>query len=171
MNDSKSNGTILFWKDNLNYYNGIHGVTLSCISLSLIGSFASIGSSIYNNNKTSKSKSFYKWLMNERLIVYLSIIDLLYCTSAITQEVFLLFRRYPPHWLCQMCAFGTLQLTLSQMLLVLYIAINSFKMVVKTSKLHLGKADWRLILFVLTPPAVIATTFGALKFLGPNGAW
>ena len=57
---------------------------------------------------------------------------------------------------------------LAQMMLVLFISVNSFMMVVKEKRLSIGTRDWKLLVVSFGVPTVLAVVLNALDFIGPG---
>ena len=72
---------------------------------------------------------------------------------------------------CSILAFISLTSATAQILLIIFIAVNSFSMVVLNKKIETGCFDCYLLSYSLGIPVIQHVVFVGLGYLGPSGAW
>ncbi len=110
--------------------------------------------------------------IGERLVVYLSVCDLLLSISHVQDHAYMLATSdHPPDAACATFGFFLMEFTLAQTVLVAFTAVNAFYMVVRKTQLGLGSKDWKLMAVGLGMPAAMGVVLGATGHLGPSGMW
>ena len=119
-----------------------------------------------------RKKSFKKWNIGERLVVYLAIADMSLAISHIMDHAYVMYARInPPDPVCSAFGFVLMNFTFVQWIVVLYTALSACSLIVFNKKLHLGRMDWRLISVAFGFPMIIGAVAVSLGLLGQNGVW
>ena len=145
-----------------------HYSALSSIGISAIFTFGTI---IYMI-KSTDCKHFWKWPVSSRLVMYLSLSDILRdIVHGIDHCVYVILKRHPPDLLCQWFSYFVHSFLLSQGLVVTVTAIGAFLLVAKGKSFNLGRFDWGLFVLAYVSPAILNGFFLYFGYLGPTGAW
>ena len=91
-------------------------------------------------------KSFWKWNVGERLVIYLAIADFGFSSSHLIDKGYI-FRHIamPPDPICAAVGFLYQEFFFSQMFIVLCTALGACSLIVFNKKLNFGRWDWRLL--------------------------
>ena len=145
----------------------IHISALVSINISNI---ISIGVLIYALR--SKSVSFWKRSIGERLTIYIAVLDLVLglCHGS-DHSYMLITKQHVPEIPCTIFAYLLTFSGISQSVIVMMVAILSFICLVKEKKITLGRYDWKILLLATGIPFTLVTPLGGLGILGPTGAW
>ena len=145
-----------------------HVTAIVCISASLL----CVGAILYVSVRPRRYKSFYRWGISERFVVYIALCDGLFNVTHVLDHVHMVITKshVHPKSLCVVYAFLIVLFTTAQGLLVLVIALNSFSVVILGKSVNFGAYDWRLAAFVFGIPVIESSLAGHLNQLGPNGS-
>ncbi len=94
-----------------------------------------------------------------------------FCNIAVDKTWMLAVHGHVPDRPCSILAFISLSSGAAQILLIIYIALNSFSMVVLNKKIHTGPYDCYLLMVSLGVPIIEHVVLISLGYLGPSGAW
>ena len=149
----------------------IHIVAISSCSISSIFS-AGVIIFLFISERRSAGRSFFRWTIGERLVIYLAIFDLgqNVCHSA-DHAYYFITRQHPPKALCQFFSFIMMQNVLGQGLIVLFTATSALGLVIFQKKLNLGKYDWKLAVYAVGLPLIFNICGLVYNYLGTSGAW
>ena len=149
----------------------IHIVAISSCSISSIFS-AGVIIFLFISERRSAGRSFFRWTIGERLVIYLAIFDLgqNICHSA-DHAYYFITRQHPPKALCQFFSFIMMQNVLGQGLIVLFTATSALGLVIFQKKLNLGKYDWKLAVYAVGLPLIFNICGLVYNYLGTSGAW
>ena len=121
---------------------------------------------------TKDCTPIWRRTIGERLTIYLALCDLSFSFSHILDHAYMTaVYDNPPDVICVAFAFFVAEFILGQCLLVSFTAINAFLLVVKETKLSLGRYDWRLLFGAFVLPVAILIPLAVLGMIGPSGAW
>ena len=149
----------------------IHIVAISSCSISSIFS-AGVIIFLFISERRSAGRSFFRWTIGERLVIYLAIFDLgqNICHSA-DHAYYFITHQHPPKALCQFFSFIMMQNVLGQGLIVLFTATSALGLVIFQKKLNLGKYDWKLAVYAIGLPLIFNICGLVYNYLGTSGAW
>ena len=103
-----------------------------------------------------QGKSFKKWNIGERLVIYLALTDMSFEVSHIMDHAYVMYARINPTDLaCASFGFMLTEFVFAQWIIVLYTALSVCCLIVFNKKLHLGRLDWRLITVAFGSPMII----------------
>ena len=154
------------WRFDVIHVTGLTSLSISVICCVIVLLF------IARDAKIGSVRAFFARPVGERLLVYLALCNLLYNLSHIMDHAYMLaVRGNPPDATCAAFGFFLNQFVVAQALIVTFTAVNAFVMVVKKTKVTLGRYDWKLFLVSLGVPLVCGTLLAATRHLGPSGMW
>ena len=117
-------------------------------------------------------KSFKKWNIGERLVIYLALTDMAFEVSHIMDHAYVMYARINPTDLaCSAFGFMLTEFVFAQWIIIFYTALSACCLIVFNKKLHLGRLDWRLITIAFGSPMIIGAVAASLGLLGQNGVW
>ncbi|XP_069117979.1 uncharacterized protein [Argopecten irradians] len=147
----------------------IHIISL----VAMTASFTCASTIMVMSAKQQKVKKFYDRNKSERLVVYAAACDASFNLVHSTEHIQMLVTRnyITPKDLCKFHAFMTLELGLSQVVLVIFVAVNVFCMMFLHKDLSFGKYDWKLTSTVILAPFFLGVGILAADKFGPNGAF
>ena len=120
----------------------------------------------------SKSVSFWKRSIGERLTIYLAVCDLVQGVSHGTEHSYMLItKQHVPDIPCTIFAYVLALSGICQSTVVMTVAILSFIFLVKEKKIKLGRYDWKILLLAIGIPLTLVTVLAGLGMFGPTGAW
>ena len=155
------------------YFDLIHIIALIVLPISCICCVAVlILIFMVQTPKITSVKRFFDRPIGERLVIYLVICNLLYCISHIMDHSYMIsVRGHPPDEACAAFAFFLNEFVIAQSLIVAFTAINAFVMVVKNTKIPLGKYDCGLFIVSLGLPLIFGILGLSTGHLGPSESW
>ncbi|WAR16440.1 hypothetical protein MAR_031034 [Mya arenaria] len=148
------------------YY--IHVTAIVCLTASLICALFTIVSSFWSQ----KAGEFYtKWSKGNRLVVYMSICDLLLNISLLVNHLQILITKAHsrPKELCAFVGFITTEFMVAQILMVNVVAINVFTTMFCNTNISFGKFDCGILLWSFGVPFIGASIAAILEQFGPMG--
>ena len=149
----------------------IHIVAISSCSISSIFS-AGVIIFLFISERRSAGRSFFRWTIGERLVIYLAMFDLgqNVCHSS-DHAYYFTTRQHPPKAVCQFFSFVMMQNILGQGLIVLFTATSALGLVIFQKKIKLGRYDWKLAACVVVLPLIYDICGLVYNYLGTSGAW
>ena len=149
----------------INFYI-LHITAIVSLSISIIASLAVFGI------LRPTCPAFWSRTMGERFAVYLALGDLMYSISHFADHAYMLaVVWHPPDDICVVMGFFVSTFVLVQSLMVSFMALNAFILVVKETKISLGKYDWKFLSVCLLVPVGIFAPCAYMRWLGPSGGW
>ena len=145
----------------------LHACALCCMAASIAASLALVAHIL----KKHKSKF---WSANEgdRIAVYISINDLLFCLCHISDHVLLMARPLvTSQSVCAGLAFLVQLFGMAQAMNVALAALFCLLNVVANRKVGFGPYDWRLHTVAYLPNIVFSSVLYGMGVLGPSGVW
>ncbi|WAR16846.1 hypothetical protein MAR_031440, partial [Mya arenaria] len=139
-----------------------------CLAVSFICALSTIISSFWSH----PAGEFYtRWTSGERLVVYMSICDLLFSISLLVNHLQVLITKMHarPKELCALFGLITTELMLAQIMIVNVVAINIFAMMFFNTKISFGKFDSGILLWSFGVPFIGALIAALLEQFGPMG--
>ena len=150
----------------------LHSFGLISLTISFVCCIFVLYLIFVRHGKIRNIKQMFARPIGERLVIYLATCNLLYCCSHIMDHSYMLaIRGNPPDAACAAFAFFLNEFVIAQSLIVTFTAINAFVMVVKETKVPLGKYDWGLFAISLGLPFVIGVIGVSTRHFGPSGLW
>ncbi|XP_063400187.1 uncharacterized protein LOC134684807 [Mytilus trossulus] len=133
----------LFGLEN-HHFASLHLTALSCISISLTFSVFVLALSFRNSNHR-----FLSWTKSKRLVVYMAICDGVFnLTHSLEHlQIYITKDHVRPRELCMFYSFVIGEFISAQMFMVNAVSINVFSMIYMRKDIHLGKYDWKLLLY------------------------
>ncbi|XP_076116751.1 adenosine receptor A3-like [Mytilus galloprovincialis] len=155
----------LFGLEN-HHFASLHLTALSCISISLTFSVIVLTLSFRNSNHR-----FVCWTKSERLVVYMAICDGVFnLTHSLEHlQIYITKDHVRPRELCMFYSFVIGEFISAQMFMVNAVSINVFSMIYLGKDIHLGKYDWKLLLYTFGIPFVVHLVSAFLGKLGSTG--
>ncbi|XP_052067164.1 uncharacterized protein LOC127706548 [Mytilus californianus] len=114
---------------------------------------------------------FFSRTKSERLVVYMAICDGLFnLTHSLEHlQIYITKNHVQPRELCMFYSFVIGEFISAQMFMVNAVSINAFSMIYLRKDIHLGKYDWKLLLYTFGIPFVVHLVSAFLGKLGPTG--
>ncbi|WAR16845.1 hypothetical protein MAR_031439 [Mya arenaria] len=137
-----------------------------CLVMSFICALSTIISSFWSH----PAGEFYaRWTRGERLVVYMSICDLLSSISLLVNHLQVLITKMHarPKGLCAFFGVITTEFMLAQILMVNVVAINIFAMMFFNTKISFGKFDSGILVWSFGVPFIGALIAALLEQFGP----
>ena len=148
-------------------FHTLHITAMTSISISVLASFSVVCYMFRRNGLP-----FYKWHVGERIVIYLSLIDIGWGINHGTDHAIIYAtHQHPVHELCVVFGFAFQFFMTSQSLLVMSAACIAFFLMVKLKQVDLGYKDWKLIALCNVPPILLGIVFSVLGYFGQNEAW
>ena len=153
------------------YFQVVNICSMISCNVSAIASASVISYLFFTEYRTTK-RSFYRWSTGERLVVYLAVFDLGFSVFHSTDFTYMLIEGcHPPYAPCVFMAFILVQMVFGQWLVVSYSSVSAFLLVLFRKRISLGTADWKLLVFVMVPPAVFNIFGIVFGYLGAGPQW
>ncbi|WAR14913.1 hypothetical protein MAR_005018 [Mya arenaria] len=157
----------VYWLANEMFYY-IHIPAIVCLLASLSCAVATI---VLFFKRRNAGEFFTKWSKGERLVVYISTCDGMFCASHLIDHLQILFSldHVRPKELCAFYGFIMTLFVVAQILIVNVVAVNVFVMMFLNKKFSFGKYDSRLLIWAFVVPFTGATVAATYEQFGPMG--
>ncbi|XP_060578863.1 uncharacterized protein LOC132735866 [Ruditapes philippinarum] len=152
------------------YFYSLHSLALSCMLCSFVCAVIVLTFSF----RAKTCRDFFKgWSKGERFIVYMALIDGSFNVFHSLDHLHhvIAMDHVRPKELCQFYAFVNVVFVNGQNLMVNIVAFNAFMLMYFDKNLDFGKADWKLLTWIIGMPFVGASIAQFTGTLGPTGSF
>ena len=116
--------------------------------------------------------SFWSRSVGERFAVYVAVTDFMHSVSHSADHSYMLaVVDHPPDDACVIMGYFLASTLVEQAFMITFMSVNAFILVVKETKISMGKYDWKLLMGTVGCPFLIMIPPAVLKWIGPTGGW